>query len=258
MINQWFIALPNSVITEKHKKPLSKTTCNKQLNLFRQILDEAVKYKLIEVNPARKVKPYIVKRNPYGTYTVEEMKKIFADPEKFNNEISFNATLLAATSGMRLGEIRALRRENILPDKILVKHNFDVKYGLKGTKSDNEREIPITPELYSMVLSLAPDKGYIFSLDNGESPVSPDFITDSFYTRMLKVLEITETQRKERRLTFHSWRHFMNTRLIAAGIQGEVTRAIIGHEDETMTYHYLHLTSNDMNSVMDVQKQLLA
>ncbi|MGE0074133.1 MAG: tyrosine-type recombinase/integrase [Sphaerochaetaceae bacterium] len=258
MINRWLMDLPASVITEKQKKPLAKATCNKQLNLLRQILDKAVEQNLIQENPARKVKPYILKKNPYGAYTVAEMKNIFGDPQKFNNEISYNATLLAATTGMRLGEIRALRREDVSPEKISISHNFDVNYGLKGTKSDNDREVPITPELYAIILSLAPDDGYVFSLDNGNSPVSPDFITDSFYTRMLEALEITEDQRKERRLTFHSWRHFMNTRLIAAGIQGEVTRAIIGHEDESMTHHYLHLTTTDMECVMDVQRKLLA
>lgn len=258
LINRWLMDLPNSVVTEKHKKPLAKGTCNKQLNLLRQILDKAVEQNLIDTNPARKVKPYIVKRNPYGAYTVDEMKKIFMDPDKFNNEISYNATLLSATTGMRLGEIRALRRENVLPEKILVNHNYDVNYGLKGTKSENNREIPITQEMYSKILTLAPDEGYIFSLDDGNTPVSPDFITDSFYKQMRKALGITEKERKKRKLTFHSWRHFMNTRLIAAGIQGEVTRAIIGHEDESMTHHYLHLTTTDMERVMDVQRKLLA
>ncbi|OHD32331.1 MAG: hypothetical protein A2Y31_04120 [Spirochaetes bacterium GWC2_52_13] len=152
MINRWLMDLPVSVITEKQKKPLAKATCNKQINLLRQILDKAVEQNLIQENPARKVKPYIIKKNPYGAYTVVEMKNIFADPQKFNNEISYNATLLAATTGMRLGEIRALRREDVSPEKISISHNFDVNYGLKGTKSDNNREVTITPEFPSTLL----------------------------------------------------------------------------------------------------------
>ncbi len=38
--------------------------------------------------------------------------------------------------------------------------------------------------------------------------------------------------------------------------QGEITRAIIGHESEEMTEHYLHLRTGDMEAVMAVQSEI--
>lgn len=99
------------------------------------------------------------------------------------------------------------------------------------------------------------DTGFIFSITGGETPVAPDFMLDALYKR-IHAIGIPEEARKNRNLTFHSWRHFFNTRLIASGVQGEITRAIIGHDSEKMTEHYLHLRTGDMEAVMAVQNEI--
>lgn len=63
--------------------------------------------------------------------------------------------------------------------------------------------------------------------------------------------------KKGTRLTFHSFRHYMNTRLIAVGMQGEKIRAVIGHEDEDMTEHYAHLEAEDLSLVREVQRMAI-
>lgn len=77
---------------------------------------------------------------------------------------------------------------------------------------------------------------------------------DNLYARM----ESLGIQYKTRRLCFHSWRHFFNTRLIASGVQGEITRAVVGHQSADMTDQYLHLRRSDMEVVARVQDELLA
>ena len=57
--------------------------------------------------------------------------------------------------------------------------------------------------------------------------------------------------------SFHCFRHYFNTKLIAAGINPEKVRAIIGHESEAMTERYLHLRASDMQEITEVQKSLL-
>ncbi|WP_169310050.1 tyrosine-type recombinase/integrase [Parasphaerochaeta coccoides] len=74
--------------------------------------------------------------------------------------------------------------------------------------------------------------------------------------RKMREIGITEEERQERGLSFHSWRHFFNTRLIASGVQRAVTRAVVGHESEKMTEHYLHLQPSDMETVMKVQGEI--
>jgi len=257
-INRWLLTLPDSVLSDTNDKPLSKATCNKQLTVLRQILEEAVNRNLIKENPAKKVKQFVVTNKSYDSFTVEEMKKIFDDPNRFGNELAYNASLLASMTGMRRGEIFGLQREDIFPDKICIRHGYSTTEGLKSTKSGHDREVPITKKIYVQIISLAPDSGYVFSIDNGKSPVGENIITKTLQSRICAALEISEEQRRERGLTFHSWRHFFNTRLVASGIQGAVTRAVIGHEDEKMTNHYLHLKADDIRMVTDLQKSLLA
>ena len=59
-----------------------------------------------------------------------------------------------------------------------------------------------------------------------------------------------------RELSFHSFRHFFNTQVVASGLSGEIVRNIIGHESEEMTDHYLHLNADDLAAVKDIQLKL--
>ncbi|PKL21744.1 MAG: hypothetical protein CVV48_06485 [Spirochaetae bacterium HGW-Spirochaetae-4] len=252
MVNSWLLDLPK--VAE-----VSRSTANKMLSLLRIILDEAVRQNIIRTNSAGLVKPLIEKANARDAFTREESAKLLNDPTHWGNELSYTASLLCACTGMRAGEIRALRVLDIHPDHILVEHSWDEKYGLKSTKSGNSRKIPITSELYQTLMNLAPDKldGFIFSLTNGETPMSGRVFANSLYRKMREV-GITEEERVERGLSFHSWRHFFNTQLIAAGVSGEITRAVVGHENEAMTEHYLHLKPNDMAKVCDIQNQIIS
>ncbi|WP_422477173.1 tyrosine-type recombinase/integrase [Pleomorphochaeta sp. DL1XJH-081] len=252
MINTWLLDLPK-------KAKVSRSTANKMLSLLRIMLDEAVRQNIIKSNPATLVKPLLEKPNARDAFTKEEAIKLLNDPEHWGNELSYTASLLCACTGLRAGEIRALRVQDIHRDHITVEHSWDEKYGLKSTKSGNIRTVPITKELYSTLMKLAPDRtdGFVFSLNNGETPMSGRVFANSLYRKMREI-GITEVDRIERGLSFHSWRHFFNTQLVVAGVSGEITRSVVGHESKEMTNHYLHLKTADMKSVMEVQRQLLA
>lgn len=168
---------------------------------------------------------------------------------------SFTSLVIAlAMTGMRLGEIRALRREDIKDGYLEVLHSFDRTVGIKETKAGKVRHVPIPPGLRDDLLHWAPVNGFIFSLDGGQTPVNSDYMIDNLYYRM----DDLGMDYRLRRLCFHSWRHFFNTRLIANGVQGEVTRAIVGHQSEDMTEIYLHLKASDMKMVARVQDELVA
>jgi integrase len=251
MINSWLLDLPTN-------KKISRSTANKMLAILRIMLDEAVKQNLISSNPATLVKPLIEKANARDAFTKDEAAKLLGDPEHWGNELSYTASLLCACTGLRAGEIRALRVMDIHSDHISVQHSWDEKFGLKSTKSGKARIVPITDKLHKMLMDLAPDRldGFVFSLNNGESPMSGRVFANSLYRKMREI-GITEKERQERGLSFHSWRHFFNTQLVANGISGEITRAVVGHESEDMTNHYLHLKSDDMERVKTIQRGLM-
>jgi integrase len=256
MINTWLLGLQKPRIIKGKEKPgLSNATSNKMLRILKEMLDEAIRQGLIDANPCEMIRRLHEKAHRRDAFSIEEAAKILGDKSAWGNDLAWLASYLSASTGMRQGEIRALTKADFEPDTIHVAHSFDLTVGVKGTKSENARDIPITKDIYDQVMLFCPISGFIFSLTGGVSPVSPDFILNALYARIHSI-GISEEERKKRNLTFHSWRHFFNTRLIASGVQGEITRAIIGHEDEKMTEHYLHLKTGDMEAVVAVQNEI--
>lgn len=244
-IEQWLLDLPE-------KKQINNKTANKALLVLRQMLDIAVKQKIIPYNPCHSVKPLIEHDSRRSAFTTEEVKTILT--YKWDNEAARVACLLSATTGMRMGEIRALTVEHIHPDYIEVCQAWAEHDGLKSTKSGKDRDIPIENDLYRILMNIAPmESGYIFTY-NLNKPVDSQFIT----LRLKKVMEAVGIDWRKKNLSFHSFRHYFNTRLVAAGIGDELVRAVVGHESSEMTQHYLHLKTEDMNFVRQVSSELIS
>jgi integrase len=254
MVNRWLLSLIRvRIIKDKKYPPLANSTANKMLRILKDMLDVAVKRELIPSNPAKSVHKLADNYRKRGTFTVEEAKRILENKDVWDNPLAWLGSYLSAMTGMRQGEIRALVKEDVKDSYLVITHSYDRTVGTKSTKADKERQIPIPGKLRDELLRWAPEKGFIFSVDNGVSPVSPDSLLDGLYAR----LEDLGIDHEKRNLCFHSWRHFFNTRLIASGVQGEITRAIVGHESEDMTERYLHLTASDMEVVARVQNELV-
>ena len=152
-----------------------------------------------------------------------------------------------------MGEIRALRGQNIKPDVIVISNAVDHNTGtIKSTKSGKSRVCPITKELYERLKPfIRGEDDWVFSL-NGKTPVAASYIAKGLNAR------IDQVGIRREGLCFHSFRHFFNSRLIGSGVQGELVRAVIGHESERMTDRYLHLNeSGDFDAIRKVQEKLM-
>ncbi|MGH0051990.1 MAG: tyrosine-type recombinase/integrase, partial [Sphaerochaetaceae bacterium] len=256
-INTWLLNLKHPrMIGDKEEKGLANSTANKMLKILSGVLDIAVKRKLIQDNPAKLVHKLCDQPKKRGIFSVDEAKKILGHKEYWSSHLAYLASYLSAVTGMRQGEIRALTASDIKESYLEVGHSFDRTVGVKGTKADKVRHVPVPGEIRKELLHWAPDNGFIFSLTNGSTPVSPDHLLDGLKDAAVKA-GISKAEIERRNLCFHSWRHFFNTRLIASGVQGEITRAVVGHESEEMTERYLHLSVGDMEAVAKVQRSLI-
>lgn len=254
MVNRWLLGLRHPrKVRGKVYKPLANSTANKMHNMLKDMLEIALRRNLITSNPATGVHKLADNYKVRGCYTVQQARLILSDKDEWNSPLAWLGSYTAALTGMRMGEIRALKREDIKDDHIVIQHSIDRTIGIKSTKTAKTRHVPIPSVLRNELLFWAPENGFIFSLDGGTTPVNPDYLLENLYRRM----EDLEIDYKTKRLTFHSWRHFFNTRLIASGVQGEITRAVVGHESEDMTERYLHLTAGDMHVVSKVQEELV-
>jgi integrase len=74
----------------------------------------------------------------------------------------------------------------------------------------------------------------------------------------LALIGIPVVEQRLRRLSFHSWRHFLNTMLRSCGVPDAKVREITGHRSEQMSKWYAHLRTGDFGEVVELQTMLLA
>ena len=72
--------------------------------------------------------------------------------------------------------------------------------------------------------------------------------------KALENIGISSEARKERNITFHSWRHFYNS-LMRGKIHDAKLRQLTGHKTLAMTDHYTHFNINDFKDVLSIQEQ---
>ena len=127
--------------------------------------------------------------------------------------------------------------------------------GLKSTKNTEERDVPIDRSIALRLMNHArrnpnySDLSYVFfSNVKPEQPYWPSYYQDSFYEAMAEI-GISEEQRRERNIVFHSLRHFCAT-ILAQRADIKTVQAILGHKTEKMSMHYSdHDTIEKLNNM---------
>jgi integrase len=153
-------------------------------------------------------------------------------------------TLIASQTGMRISEIRGLRVFNIHEDRINVDCSWSRRNGgFAPTKNREKRTIPILPELYAEISGFMKEycidnrlDNLIFSGDSQDKPYANEQIEKDF-KKALRSIGITEEERKERGIVFHSWRHYCAKNL-AEVTNRAIGMAILGHKTSRMFDHY--------------------
>lgn len=252
------------------KGELSNATIQKVIQSMSVPLKEARRKKLVPHNPMDGVEPLASTYKKRGIYTIEELIKIkehlykkgtvgvqetriVRGKNNTKNEKSFLvktdlkpylAMSLAAHTGMRMGEVRALCSEQIkiVDDKfgiIEVDRAFNSYAGDKSTKGKRVRQVPLSRELCEELIHMAeqnPHQGstrVFWTKENPDHPISSNHLLLQFL-KAVKAIGITDEERTTRNLDFHSLRHTFNSNL-RGRITEKTLRAIVGHESEAMS-----------------------
>lgn len=75
----------------------------------------------------------------------------------------------------------------------------------------------------------------------------------SMAPKLMQQMEACKIDYKALGLSFHSFRHFFNTQLVANNVEQNKILAVIGHTSVKMTQHYLHLEAGDLGQIRAVQ-----
>jgi integrase len=226
--------LHNFVIYLKNEKHLAASTVNSARNVAFVALHFAKRKKLIKHFDFEAVIRAGGKAEDRGILEREEADKLFALEWRSQKVRLIN--LMASQTGMRMGEIRALRICDIHEDRICVVHGWSRKEGRKSTKNREGREIPILPELSKEL------NDYIQGLDNRfrlDSLLFPGTDSEKPYDNrhigrelnyMLAKIGIDDTKRRERGIVFHSWRHYAAKNLAEVTTNRAIAMAILGQK----------------------------
>jgi len=249
--------IENWIIHLKDNAKLSDSTLKNCYSLLRLMLNEAERLDMIYKNPFKKAMKIVVQRAEKGIFTIEEYGKLF-DEKNIpllwkDNLIHYTASLLAASGGLRLGEVQALQNKGVFDHYVFIEHNYCRISGLKSTKNREVRYVPVPEKTnrYLHIIKGSDPEGFVFSVDGGKNPLKYRSIEHFFY-RTLERLGISEEERKARNLTFHSHRHFFTT-VLRKQIPDSKLRLVIGHKSADMINRYDHPTF-DLEEYQDVLK----
>jgi integrase len=149
--------------------------------------------------------------------------------------------LLSLYAGLRIGEICALRWEDVDMERqtIRVRHTVSRVQAAQGTQliidrpktPSSLRTIPIYSQLLPILRQFQADAGFV--LTGTEDFVSPRTYEYRFH-RVLKKGEIPD-------INYHGLRHSFATRCIEAGMDVKSLSEILGHADASITLNtYVH------------------
>ncbi|MDR1883269.1 MAG: tyrosine-type recombinase/integrase, partial [Prevotella sp.] len=140
----------------------SRRTINIMMKVIKKALKEAVRLGVIPKNPADSIELLADDTRERGILKPDEIERLFQIDE-WKDERGKTASILAAVSGMRLGEIVALQGTDIDSERniIYLRHNYSAKeQRLKSTKSGKERLIYTDSSIIKMLLKLYKKKPY--------------------------------------------------------------------------------------------------
>ena len=149
---------------------------------------------------------------------------------------------VAMHTGMRAGEIAALRVKDIQPDGIHVGSSWCKYMELKSCKNGEERDIPIpiSDELREELMIQAQmnpyfdgDESFIFF---GMDPTKP--ACSKQWNKYLKRALTLMKYPNPKEICFHLWRHFFCSRMLDVIPDKRVVMALSGHKTTAMLDHY--------------------
>lgn len=241
------------------------TTLKNILNVLSTILTEAYRTEIIIKNPMESVRKRVPRYLLRETIPSEFIKKLFLpdliEKNWRNDQAQCLFNITALSTGMRQGEIQALRWIDIKEDHIELRHKWDRKYGLCEPKYGSSRTIPVPPFLkklfndyYSLNASKIELEGFVFNGRLQNKPFDHKYVNNAFYYALNQV-GIDENKRKKMRITFHSWRHTF-TSLMRNNIDDTKLRLLTGHKSDEMIDHYTHFSMEKLQDVIPVQEHL--
>jgi len=206
----------------------SGSTVNRYLSTLSKAFSLATKeWEWIGENPFSKVSKLPESKGRTRFLSKEELQNLLQACKAHNNPNLYGMVLMAASLGMRFGEIADLKWKHIDFDNRLIT--------LEVTKNQDMRVLPMPDQIYSFLRGKCQanfDEQYVFPSKDPSKRHPYSMIRKAFQS-VLKKLDLKD-------IVFHSLRHTAASHLAMSGAtQGELME-ILGHRSPIMTRRYAH------------------
>lgn len=244
---------------EEDGEPLSRRTAQKHLVLLGGIFKRAKRLKWIAVNPTTDVEPINLKSSgEFNVLTVEQVEAVAratvierpgAEVEGFDERAAetFSAAILAAAyTGLRTGELRALRWRDVdfTAATIHVRKNKPAGGEEKAPKSAKVRSVPLMDDAARALDRLSRRAQFtgpadrVFASATGEV-MGEDAFRDALYAAMAAAGIDRKSFPARGGFVFHDLRHTFGTLAVQVWPLSDV-QAYMGHADIQTTMRYVH------------------
>jgi integrase len=221
---------------------LSRRTIQKILVLLHGILKRAKRKKWIASNPAEDAERVTLKRS--GDFIVLTPAEIEAVARAARDDQDAAIFLTAAYTGLRMGELRALRWADVdfAGERILVRKGV-TRWEEGKPKSGRVRSVPLVAQVARALDGLSRRELFTGADDFVFPSEVGGFFDDArlrerFYVA-LRDAGLGHLRDKEDRFVFHDLRHTFGT-LAVRGFPLSDVRAFMGHESIETTMIYVH------------------
>lgn len=222
---------------------LSRRTVQKQLVLLHGILKRAKALRWIRANPADDVERVNVKvSGEFNVLSVEQVEAVAAKAD----DMFGAAIIVAAYTGLRTGELRALRWRDIdfLAATVHVRRNMPAGGEEGAPKSGRPRSVPLMDDAARALDALSRRESFTGADDRVfPSEVGQMLGEDAFRDALYEALVAAGIDRKSfparGGFTFHDLRHTFGTLAVQVFPLHDV-QAYMGHADIQTTMRYAH------------------
>jgi len=216
MIEEW---------RSERAKAVSHGTVNRELECLKTLFSKAVEWGKLENNPARRVRKFKLSNQRQRYITQEEFERLHASCSSNLKPI----VMLARHTGMRRGEILALRWEDV-----------DFRAGtihVRTSKNGEGREVPMNATVRAALRALPRriDDSTVFAIRHVQKS----------FGRACGAAKLVD-------FTFHDLRHTFASHLVMAGVDISTVRELLGHKTLAMTQRYSHLSPTHRRRAVEV------
>jgi integrase len=199
--------------------------------VVRLIIREALFHEIIDRDPTAGIGQVSVPAKRRRALSLDEIR-LLLNPDLYLDRLHYEATLCAATTGMRAGEVRALRWADLDGTRIKIRWNLPAESTELVPPKWGKVRVTAYPSILAQELEprRGPDEGWVFSVRGGLMG----------YKRWLAAVQRAAKLAKIGAISLHGLRHSLLTLLRAQGIPDEHLKGSFGWSGPSMIENYTH------------------